>query len=241
MSKQAPSVQDRNAIYRRQICQLLSSVPKEDAILKQMEACLGRHALEKDAASVNHQSEELDMRVPPSLVHCHGCGVCLQGPVRIQSVARGRTRRRRAARRMAALKRAQNRESKSQQQQKQRQQQPQTFVDETELKRLYQVTDGTSKNIVVQTCDHCDGKQKMKAMDARKVSAARKRKIEPAKKEVVDEYISLPASKKPEQPRQRSQQTLQSPLLLAGGKKKKRKKSKANESGLMNFLSSLNN
>ena len=225
-----------HAIYRRQICQYLSST--SDPILKEMESNLGRHALQQDNAALQSKGphDELDMRVPPSLVHCHACGVCLRGRIRIQATRRGSTRRRRAARRLATLKREQQRrQSKTQG----------AFgaggasEDEKGLTRLYQVTDGTSKNVIVQTCDHCYTQRKIKGLPAKK---GQKRKSKPPlgtpkRDEIGSDFLMLPKNQ-PIVATMKSSQIpkFQSPLV--GGKKKKKKPEP--KSGLMNFLSSLN-
>jgi hypothetical protein len=248
-----------HAIYRRQSCQYLS--PFEDPILKEMERTLGRHALQRDQAffltknastlllsKQQQQQQELqddgirfDMRVPPTLVHCHHCGVFLKGRIRIQTVNRGDTRRRRASRRLAARKREQQRVSSKR---------PSTGMmvmmmgralgEDTERttkeldRLLFQVTDGTSKNVVVQTCNHCAAQRKMKGMPITK----KMRKLKPALKQAeaanLENDRQRNAIKKPIETG-----TFQSPLLVSSKAKKKKKKPEP-QSGLMNFLSSLN-
>ena len=234
----ADSSSSHHAIYRRQVCQYLSSVTI-DPVLKEMETSMGRHALQQDkplpSRGPNNEDAPLDMRVPPSLIHCHGCGACLQGNIRIQSINRGKTRRRRASRRMVALKRDQQRQSKSQQPRIENGEE--AVVDEKELARLFQVTDGTSKNAIVQTCGHCDTQRKMKGLPAKKAQT-RKRKVAtamPKKNDMNGDFVAMPKStaKKPPQAPQ-----FLSPLLA---RKKERKKKPEPKSGLMNFLSSLNN
>ncbi|KAI2492393.1 hypothetical protein MHU86_22168 [Fragilaria crotonensis] len=229
----------QHAIYRRKVCQYLSSI--NNPILKEMERTLGRHALQNDHAVVPVVTSTLpqqvmdkeirfDMRVPPSLVHCHNCGVCLKGRIRIHAVNRGSTRRRRASRRVALRKREQQRYSKC----------PTVgrLGDDTErakeLARLFQVTDGTCKNVIAQTCDHCGTQRKMKGMAVTKRAAKSsvvKPKAEAAK---LENDTHSDAVKKPD-----TTGAFQSPLLV--GKTKKKKKKPEPKSGLMNFLSSLNN
>ena len=229
----------QHATYRRKVCQYLSSI--NNPILKEMERTLGRHALQTDHAfipvvastmpqQVVDKESRFDMRVPPSLVHCHNCGVCLKGRIRIHAVNRGNTRRRRASRRVALQKREQQRYSKG----------PTVgrLGDDTErakeLDRLFQVTDGTCKNVIVQTCDHCGTQRKMKGLPVTKrttKSPAVKSKVVATK---LQNFKHSDAVKKPI-----PTVAFQSPLLV--GKTKTKKKKPEPKSSLMNFLSSLNN
>jgi hypothetical protein len=250
--------QHHHALFRRQACSYLSTC--NDPILKEMETCLGRYALENDTALIvtkKHCADEVttvDMRVPPQFIHCHGCGSYVNHTTRIQSIARARTRRRRASRKLAAMKKEQNRQT---------QHQPQNHrnnkiiaartnsnlspppVDEKELKRLFSVMDGTCKNSVVQTCEHCGVHRKMQGIPAnkqqlRKAAQAEKRKELVSQKKGTKsndgDYVALPAKKKI---RHQEPPAYQSTLAFAGTKKKKKKKPPP-KSGLMNFLSSLN-
>lgn len=261
--------QHHHALFRRQVCTFLSKCADNDPILKEMESCLGRYALQHDtglilnngknmndaglATSIDDKdadNEEIDMRVPPYFIHCHGCGSCLKGRVRVQSIARGRTRRRRASRKLAAWKKAQARESQHHQQQRSALTTTAGVevikFDEKEAKRLFCVTDGNCKNIVVQTCDHCGVQRKMQGMPANKQQNARKlaRTLDKRQtgKSTADgndgDYLALPAKKKT---RSDAAGFHQSPLVSSlASKKKKKKKKPERKSGLMNFLSSLN-
>jgi hypothetical protein len=235
---------DHHAIYRRQICQYLSSTSLGgcDPILKEMESNLGQRALQYDNVALPSKGpyDELDMRVPPTLIHCHACGVWLRGSIRIQATQRGRTRRRRAARRLATLKREQQRrESKSQG--VFRAGSTVSADDNKGLKRLFQVTDGTSKNVVVQTCDYCCAQRKMKGLPAKKAQTRKKSTPPseiPKRDEIAGNPLMMPKNQQDAVSTNSQIPLFQSPLL-AGGKKKKKKKPEP-KSGLMNFLSSLN-
>ena len=251
-----------HAIYRRQVCQYLS--PINDPILKEMERTLGRHALQRDQAFVltknastlllskqqqqQQQQQELlddeirfDMRVPPTLVHCHHCGVFLKGRIRIQTVNRGDTRRRRASRRLAARKREQQRVSSTRPSTGMTMMMGRTLGEDAErttkeLNRLlFQVTDGTSKNVVVQTCNHCAAQRKMKGMPITKKTRKPKPVVKQAEATNLENDRQSNAIKKPMETG-----AFQSPLLASSKAKKKKKKKQEPQSGLMNFLSSLN-
>mmetsp|Transcript_16775 Transcript_16775/g.25525 ORF Transcript_16775/g.25525 Transcript_16775/m.25525 type:complete len:234 (+) Transcript_16775:151-852(+) len=230
---ESASLDHAHALYRRKVCNMLSSL--EDPFARKIESALGKRAMIHDTTISNNSNEaSLDMRVPPQLIHCHECGAWLQGRVRIKSIKRGRTRRRRASRRKAAWKRAEARESKNNHQRIKHDDTP-LVVDPKELSRLFQVTDGRCKNIIVQTCNNCGFQcktagtikgQKKKGQNTKTVPA-----IAPVDDSIGRDFIKVARTNKKDKG---------SPLNLLISDQKKKKRKKMDKTGLMNFLSSLN-
>jgi len=250
------------AQYRRELCNLLSSsFQQQDPIAKEMEVGLGKRAILHDrianwknpVVEKANGSSSLDMRVPTSLIHCDGCGCWMQGcsRIRIKAIKRGKTRRRRASRRKAALERSKSRTGKSYNQSNITRNGDLLTIDLEEIKPLFQVSDGTCKNIVVQTCYHCGFQHKTKGTLA-SIKKPQKPKIAPVesakdsifgadfismnnnRKKTGADFISMNNNRK----KTRKTSSYQSPLLISDSKKKKRKK--GDKTDLMKFLSSLN-
>jgi len=258
-----PSTVRFRAQYRREVCNLLSSYYDNDPIAKEMEIGLGKRAILHDKSlswKSNAPSTILDMRLPTQLIHCNGCGAFLQQSnnnsckIRIKAIKRGRTRRRRASRRRASRIRMENRRGKNHYDNEIK---DLLSVDHEELEQLSQITDGTCKNIVVQTCTYCDHPNKTKGT----LVVTKRKKIQKTLPERNDtsttitgneEFISIntTTNNREKMPQQRNSSfpyhssapapSSSSSLSMISSSKKKKKKKVPKKQDLASFLSRLN-
>ena len=226
--------------YRREASSLVSSLAGDtqfgdDDVVTSLKQCLGRNAL----AVSSRESPSLD--IPSSFMYCHACGSWLQAgkngtTLRLRSVGRGKTRRRRASRQKAAEIRAKTQSSVAGGRKWRSQDTPD---DDKEERDLMRVTDGTCRNALVVTCGSCGYKLKYKGLPPVRQQTISKLKgnghtesKEPVPKGLGEgDVISLP-KKGTKHASKRSKGK--------GSTSRKQKKQAQSGSGLMNFLSSLN-
>lgn len=221
--------------YRREASEIAASLGGSSPIVTGLEQCLGTHAL------ADSTQEPASLDIPSSFLFCHACGCLLQPgtngtTLRLRSVRRGHTRRRRASRKLARDSRAKKQHSSGGGRKFQQDDENQ-YVYMQEERDLMQVTDGTCRNAVVVTCGSCGWKLKYKGLPPVKQQQTI-RKEEP-KKPVV----------KPPPPKGLGDgDVISLPTKGTGRKDKKRQRvqaisnhaKKQKSSGLLNFLSSLN-
>jgi len=220
--------------YRREASAVASTLGGATGALSSLQQCLGRNAL-ADASE-----EPPSLNIPSSLSYCHACGSMLQAgkngtTLRLRSVGRGKSRRRRASRRKASEFRSKNQSSAASGGRMWRDDNGDEGKEERDLVR---VTDGSCRNAVVVTCGSCGWKLKYKGLppvrqQPTSIKEESKRSAAPSPKELAGDVISLPkkpAGKKPGGKRSRAQ----------GISTAKKQNKNAKSSGLLDFLSSLN-
>lgn len=234
------------AEYRREASILCASSRHHDGganscIVAGTESSLGLSALASQDPS--------NMDIPCSFFHCNCCGCVLQPgtngtTLRVRSVGRGRTRRRRASRKKAKEFQSKKQSSVGGGRTWRQDSQQQNGGIEKSEEDLLSVSDGACRNAVVVTCGSCGWKLKYKGMPP-----IRQQQQQHQKKNVVakQEKRKKPAVA-PKQDSLGIGDLVSLPKWGAGGKhpkNKKRKKTisdakKDQKSGLLDFLSSLN-
>ena len=222
--------------YRREASELVSSLRGADGLAASLQQCLGRNSL------ANASQEPTSLDIPSTFTYCHACGSLLQPgkngtTVRLRSVGRGATRRRRASRRRAAEFRSKKQASVGGGR-KWRGEGSSRMNDEKEERNFLRVTDGCCRNMVVVTCGSCGWKLKHKGLPPERQQPVKAKEI-------------------PKNPISSSPDDLGDVVMLpntpagktgknhAGKRSRKTKQSlsskKTKSSGLLDFLSSLNN
>jgi hypothetical protein len=237
---------DPFTIYRRHICQLLSNT--RDPVLQEIETTLGWKSLQDektfDSSIMAFKPDDatVDLRVPSMLVHCQCCGSYLEGPIRVQRLIRGRTARRRASRRKAQQKREQERNTPSRSLTMGQNHLQTKFWND--LNNLFQVSDGTCKNMIVQTCSHCGIKRKMKGLLSTTMKPKQKIVVQQTTTNLETKSTKKANSKDIESVLEAPQGGGSSKIVVAKSSvllpKRVKKKKAAPKSALMEFLSGLN-
>ena len=241
-----------SAVYRRLVCQRLASLRETDSndLIGALEQTLGRRALEEEEVGRTGYplklptGSNLDGAVPSSFVHCHVCGGWLVPgengtTVRLRSVGRGRTRRRRASRQQQKMRAKSNSKSRSggghkadnhgggDSSHSQHVRDP--------LSRLRRVRNGTCRNTIVYECGLCQTKHRLKGLPPKR----------PTKGSTTPkaEGKNLRGPRKPgnsTKTRKPSPSHEPAPRAALPSKKKQKKKKGTAKSGLLDFLSTLN-
>jgi len=189
---------------------------------------------------------KLDVSVPSTMIHCSMCGMWLvtgASTLRVTRLGRGKTRRRRASRQKAVDQARKKSISKSGGKKW-------TEAKDINGPGMNQVNNGSCRNAIVLTCGYCGTKQKMRGQPNRvrtkkeKISAStRKTQTKNVKhSEEKDHDLGL-LDVVPLPNRSKDNATLSGPGKkdhLDKSKSKKAKKSFGKKSGLLDFLSSLN-
>jgi len=223
-------------VYRREACLYLSNHDPSNPILREVHSALGRKALIQESSVGNFcpfrstdgtartataSSEETNMLIPSSLIHCHGCGCHLKGSFRVETQWRSKTARRRASR-QKSKERILNSKRRNE-----------AVSNKNPLKQIFQTIDCSS--VIKRTCQYCQNTRSYRGIPIvhqRKESKVMNKSWNFGYNRGLVSSASESYSKK----------MLSSHSNLAlGVRKKKKTKQRTPKSDLMNFLSNLNN